>query len=176
MSIPLTAPSASARPAPAAPPPPPPPPRSAFADLLSESRILIWDEPLSRRDILRHLAGAIDGALAPVTPEFAVERMEAREAEGSTFLNEGVALPHARLKGLAAPQVALGITRAGVLDSPTANPIEVVFMLLTPDGNASTPLRLLAAAGRTLQDRSLRKALAAAATAADALRVLRGVP
>ena len=39
-----------------------------------------------------------------------------REQQGSTFLNEGIALPHARFDELISPQVALGLTRAGLLD------------------------------------------------------------
>jgi two-component system sensor histidine kinase KdpD len=150
-----------------------PPRATGLGEMLTPQRILIWDVPVSKRDILRQLAQAIDGALAPVDPEQAVERMEERESQGSTFLNEGVALPHARIKGLAAPQVALGITQAGVLDAPTDNPIEVVFMLLTPEENSAVHLRLLAAAGRALQDRSLRQALNQAADPTEALQALR---
>ncbi|HEY7119776.1 MAG TPA: PTS sugar transporter subunit IIA, partial [Tepidisphaeraceae bacterium] len=154
---------------------PQPASRGSLSELLSETRILIWDEPLSKQDVIRQLAGAIDGALAPASPTLAVERIEERERQGSTFLNEGVALPHARIQGLAAPQVALGITRAGVLDTPTDNPIEVVFMLLTPQENAAAHLRLLAVAGRTLQDRRLRQGLAAASSPAEVLATLRNV-
>jgi two-component system, OmpR family, sensor histidine kinase KdpD len=150
-----------------------PPRATGLGEMLTPQRILIWDVPVSKRDILRQLAQAIDGALAPVDPEHAVERMEERESQGSTFLNEGVALPHARIKGLAAPQVALGITQAGVLDAPTDNPIEVVFMLLTPEENSAIHLRLLAAAGRALQDRRLRQALDQAADPVEALQALR---
>jgi two-component system sensor histidine kinase KdpD len=144
-----------------------------LGDMLSESRILIWDVPMSKSDVLRELANTIDGALAPMSPQQAVERIEERESHGSTFLNEGVALPHARIKGLAAPQVALGVTHAGVLDAPTARPIDVVFMLLTPEQNAAAHLRVLAAAGRAFQDRSLRQSLAHAQTPSEVLEALR---
>jgi two-component system sensor histidine kinase KdpD len=158
----------------------PPPPAPTFqgltlGEMLSESRIRIWDVPMSKVDVIRQLAESIDGALAPMSPRQAIERIEERESQGSTFLNEGVALPHARLKGLASPQVALGVTHAGVLDAPTARPIEVIFMLITPEENAAAHLRLLAAAGRALQERSLRQALIQAQSPADVLRALRDV-
>jgi two-component system sensor histidine kinase KdpD len=194
MSIPMAAPAIIALPAsapepsPQAPPetpraapatattatsPTPAPQVTTLGNMLSESRILIWDVPMSKSDVLRHLANAIDGALAPLSPEQAVERIEERESHGSTFLNEGVALPHARLKGLTTPQVALGVTHAGVLDAPTARPIDVVFMLLTPEQNAAAHLRVLAAAGRALQDRSLRQSLARAHNPSEVLSALR---
>jgi two-component system, OmpR family, sensor histidine kinase KdpD len=146
-----------------------------LGDILSESRILVWEVPMSKSDVIRQLAESIDGALAPMSPEQAIERIQDRESQGSTFLNEGVALPHARLKGLTAPQVALGVTHAGVLDAPTARPIEVVFMLLTPEDNAAAHLRLLAAAGRALQERSLRQSLTQAGSPSEVLHALREV-
>jgi two-component system sensor histidine kinase KdpD len=142
--------------------------RAALTDLLAADRIVIWDEPVTKREVLRGLALAMGGSLAPAAPSQVLAALEVREQQGSTFLNEGVALPHARLKDLRAPQVALGVTRAGVLDAPTDHPIEVVFMLLTPEDDAPAHLRLLAAAGRALQDRSVRRALARARTPGEA--------
>jgi len=102
-----------------------------------------------------------------------VDRLFEREKAGSTFLNEGVALPHARVEGLAEAQVALGLTKAGVLDSPTDRPIEAVFMLLSPAEGANAHLQLLAKAGRLLQSRELRRRLVNAQTPVQALDEVR---
>jgi mannitol/fructose-specific phosphotransferase system IIA component (Ntr-type) len=91
-----------------------------------------------------------------------LQKLADREAMGSTFLNEGVALPHARLDELAAPQLALGLTHAGVMDGGTDKPIEAVFLLLSPTVGANVHLQLLSRFGRALQDRALRRALAVA--------------
>ena len=93
-------------------------------------------------------------------PDVVLAKLYEREATGSTFLNEGVALPHARLEALQSPRIALGITQAGILDCPTEKPIEVVFMLLTPGEGANAHLQMLAKASRLLQHRELRKRLA----------------
>ena len=143
--------------------------------LLTPDRIVIWDRPVTKRAVLQQLAGALDGSLAPVTADQAVAGLEARESLGSTFLNEGVALPHARLAGLREPQVALGITHAGVADAPADNPIQIVFMLLTPAENASAHLRLLAVAGRAFQDRATRQLLLQATTPAEVLVALQNI-
>jgi mannitol/fructose-specific phosphotransferase system IIA component (Ntr-type) len=96
-----------------------------------------------------------------------------REARGSTFLNEGIGLPHARVEGLNGPQIAIGVTHDGVLDSPVATPIEIVVLLLTPSGSASTHLQLLAAIGRLWQDRDLRKAIKHAKVPTDVVAAIR---
>ena len=74
-------------------------------------------------------------------------------------MNEGVALPHARLESLAEPQIVLGLTHEGVLDSPTEKPIEAVFLLLSPATGPNTHLQLLAKAGPYVQNRELRRRL-----------------
>jgi mannitol/fructose-specific phosphotransferase system IIA component (Ntr-type) len=150
----------------------PPSRNGCLADLLTPARIRVWDDPIAKHDLLRKLIESIDGALAPVDTRQALEALEARENQGSTFLNEGVALPHARIPGLTVPQVALAVTHAGVLDAPTDNPIEVVFLLLTPVESAAQHLRLLATAGRAFQDRTLRRDLARATTPEQAWKTL----
>ncbi|MEZ0266238.1 MAG: PTS sugar transporter subunit IIA [Phycisphaerae bacterium] len=153
--------------------PPIPSRPGVLSELLSDERVLVWDDPISKQDALRRLTAAIDGALSPITAADALAAVEAREAQGSTFLNEGVALPHARLAGLTSPQVAVGVAHAGVLDAPTDCPVEIVFLLLTPAHDAVPHLRLLAAAGRTFQDRALRQAIARASSPAEVMAALR---
>jgi mannitol/fructose-specific phosphotransferase system IIA component (Ntr-type) len=105
--------------------------------------------------------------------EAILTRLHDREKTGSTFLNEGVALPHARIDELTSPQLALGLTHAGVLDGGTDKPIEVVFMLLSPTNQASSHLQMLARAARMLQNRELRRRLAKAKTPSIALEEIR---
>jgi len=83
-----------------------------------------------------------------------------REKKGSTFLAEGVALPHARVEDLNTPLAALGITRCGVLDEPNGSTTEVVLLLLAPANDPSGHLRRMAAAARVLRDRDVRRKLA----------------
>ena len=145
-------------------------PRAAetLGRLLTADRILIWDEPVKREDVLRSLVDSIALSDPQVIPTAILQKLAEREEQGSTFLNEGVALPHARIDGMTSPQIALGITRAGVLDAPAGKPIDAVFLLLSP-AKGNTHLQLLAKAARALQSRDLRKLLRQAATAEEVL-------
>jgi two-component system, OmpR family, sensor histidine kinase KdpD len=138
-----------------------------IAALSDPRRILIFDDPVSREQVLNGLLEAIARDNPAVDVKSATERLAAREKQGSTFLNEGVALPHARIDGLPAPEAALAITHAGILDAPTANPVEVVVLLLSPSDVASAHLQMLAVAGRLLQNRDLRKAIKKAKTSEE---------
>jgi two-component system sensor histidine kinase KdpD len=143
---------------------------STIGGLLTPDHIVIWDDPVSRDTIFRQLVRAVANGAGQA--DAILGKLQEREQTGSTFLNEGVALPHARVEGLSDARIALGLTHAGVLDSPAEKPIEVVFMLLSPAEGANVHLQMLAKAGRLLQNRELRKRLAQARAPQQALDMI----
>jgi len=122
---------------------------------------------------LRGLAeAAVDGnKAADVDQVFAA--VLKREDQGSTFFNEGVAFPHVRVDGLAAPIVALGLTQAGVSDVTTDKPIEIVFLILAPAETPAVQVQLLGMASRAAQNRHLLQHLRCVKTPAEALEAIR---
>jgi two-component system sensor histidine kinase KdpD len=140
--------------------------------LLNEGRIIVWNDPVAKDDVRRKLVQAIAKTTTNLNVDSVIQKLAEREQQGSTFLNEGVALPHARLEELMSPQVALGLMHAGLLDAPTDKPVEAVFLLLSPASGANVHLQLLAKVGRALQNRELRRALTEAETPADALAAI----
>ncbi len=151
---------------------PPPTGKRALATMLDPSRIVVVNDALAKRDVLRRLAQVI-APDAGTDATRLLDLLEERERQGSTFLNEGIALPHARVPALTVPHAALALTHGGVLDVPTARPIEAVFMLLSPAENAGTHLQALAVAGRAFQNRDLVRQLREARSAEQAFNVLR---
>jgi two-component system sensor histidine kinase KdpD len=147
-------------------------PAGTLGRLLTPGRIVVWDDPVSRTDVRDGLVTAIVTSNPALDRGIIMNKLAERENQGSTFLNEGVALPHARIDGLANPEVAIGLTHGGILDAPTDRPIEVVFLLLSPSSGASTHLQLLAKVGRALQSRDLRRALNKASSSAAALEAI----
>jgi two-component system sensor histidine kinase KdpD len=144
----------------------------ALSALLAASRIVIWEDPTTKEQVLRRLVESVTRETPGIAFDQVMRKLSEREGQGSTFLNEGIALPHARLDDLHEPQVALGLTRGGVLDAPTDKPVEAVFLLLSPAAGAKTHLQLLAKVGRALQDRSLRRRLQEASTPSEALAAI----
>jgi two-component system sensor histidine kinase KdpD len=147
-------------------------PAATMGGLLTRDHLLIWNNPMSKEEIFKQMVKSITGGEL-VAAEAILKKLNEREQTGSTFLNEGVALPHARMDELTAPKVALGLTHGGVLDAGTDTPIEAVFMLLSPGADASTHLQMLARAGRMLQSRELRRRLAKVKSPAAALEEIR---
>lgn len=143
-----------------------------LTQLLTPSHIVVWDDPVSRQEIRDKLVAAISDSTPGIDPEYILRKLAEREEQGSTYLNEGIALPHARIENLTSPQVALGITHAGILDAPTDFPIETVFLLLSPTTGSNVHLQLLAKVGRALQNRELRKSLSNARNPMEALEAI----
>jgi two-component system sensor histidine kinase KdpD len=142
-----------------------------LSSFLKDGGIVLWREPVDKNTMLETLirAACTDEGLQSE----ALRAVRAREEQGSTFFNEGVAFPHARLADLPRPLVALGLTRGGVPDIAVEKPVEYVFLSLSPFEKPEIQVQLLALAARTLQNRLLSRSLQSAADARQAYAALR---
>lgn len=113
---------------------------------------------------------AIIGALATRFAQvYALDRaavldgLEEREALGSTGFGRGVALPHARIDGLARPVAALlKLARPVEFGAADRMPVDLVIGLLSPTNAGATHLQALAALSRMVRDDHLHRALSQA--------------
>ncbi len=144
-----------------------------LSDSLSPGRILLWERPVGRDAVLRALAEAAVAGSRELDPDAVLRDIAKREEQGSTFLNEGVALPHARIEGLAQPVVAVGVTRRGITDVATEKPIEYVFLILSPAEAPETQVRILGAVSRACRNRQLAGTLALCRTPAEVFTAIR---
>ncbi|MCX6569272.1 MAG: PTS sugar transporter subunit IIA [Candidatus Aminicenantes bacterium] len=147
--------------------------RPRLSLLSSPRHIVIWETAVEKETVLRALASTVGKEAGVEAGESIFESIMKREAQGSTFFNEGVAFPHVRVEGLAAPVIALGLTREGVIDVATDKPIEIVFLLLSPAQAPDTQVKLLGLASRAAQNRSLMQALRTVRTPEEAIKAIR---
>ena len=69
-----------------------------------------------------------------------IENLDAREQLGSTGLGHGVAIPHARLKGLKTPLAAVLRLRVPIaFDAPDQEPVGLFVFLLVPACGHAAP-------------------------------------
>jgi len=95
-----------------------------------------------------------------------------RERLGSTGVGGGIAIPHARLAGMSRPAALFArLAQPVEFDAIDQRPVDLVFMLLSPDGAGADHLKALARLSRTMRDRTLVEKLRAT-DAADALFAL----
>ena len=145
------------------------PPVSANPPLLSSlldvQRIVLWESPADREEVLETLVKAACQGSNPSDAVAFLQAVREREAQGSTFFNEGVAFPHARIGGLGQPLIALGLTKMGITGVTTEKTVEYVFLSLSPLEKPEVQVQLLALAARTFQNRHLLQVLQSASDA-----------
>ncbi len=152
---------------------PPQTDRPLLSRQLSPQHIIIWESTAEKEEVLRTLAAAVGNEAGAPDAATLFGAIMKREAQSSTFFNEGVAFPHVRVAGLAAPVVAIGLTREGVIDVATDKPAEIVFLILSPAEAPETQVQLLGLASRAAQSRHLMQNLRSARTPEEVLRAIR---
>jgi PTS system nitrogen regulatory IIA component len=91
-----------------------------------------------------------------------------REKIGSTGLGLGVAIPHARVRGLAAPVAAFVRLKWAIpFDAPDGKPVTDILALLVPEEATDAHLLLLAQIADMFCDNSFRDELRACAQGAE---------
>lgn len=142
-----------------------------IGELLVQDGIVLKGGASSKRQALHGLATAASAALG-IDEARVFDALMEREALGSTGLGSGVAVPHARLKGL--DRVKAVFVR---LDTPVPyealddRPVDLMFALFAPPRDGAEHLRALAAVSRALRSAELREQLRQARTE-DAIRAL----
>ena len=140
--------------------------------LLSRDNIIIWDEPVLKEEVLNALVkAALDAEQQSRVSEASLKIWE-RERVGSTFFNEGVAFPHARLDDLTEPRLAMGLTHHGIVDVNTEQPLELVFLILSPAQSPTAQLQMLALTSKAAQNRHLLQRLRSSSTSDDAIKAI----
>ncbi|WP_225010011.1 PTS sugar transporter subunit IIA [Novosphingobium percolationis] len=125
----------------------------------------------TKQQILGQLAERF-AAVYALDPAEVIERIEEREKLGSTGFGRGVAIPHARIAGLARPVAAFfRLEQPVAFEAADGMPVDVVFGLLSPEQAGATHLQALAAISRLMRDERMHERLVAA-TDADALYAL----
>ena len=125
----------------------------------------------SKAQILSVLADVFSSVYA-LDPAHVLERILEREALGSTGFGRGVAIPHARISGLAHPVgVFLRLEHPVEFAAADAMPVDCVFGLRSPDQAGAVHLQALAGISRLMRDDRMHARLLAA-TDADSLYAL----
>jgi two-component system sensor histidine kinase KdpD len=147
--------------------------RLSLPQLISSERIVLWNEPVGKEAVLRRLVEKVRERSGVWDSARFLNAILEREEHGSTFFNEGVAFPHARIDGLTNSIVSLGLTRQGVSDEPTEKPVDLVFLILSPAENPDEQIKILALASRASQDRHFRQNLQSCRTPEEVMTAIR---
>jgi PTS system nitrogen regulatory IIA component len=140
---------------------------SDASNLLSVEDILIDLEAPTRKQVFE-AAGKLFERRHGLQHAQVEESLAARERLGSTALGRGVAIPHARIKGLPRALAAfLRLATPVAFDAPDGQPVSDVLVLLVPAKATERHLQLLAEFAQMFSDRALREGMRRCASGAE---------
>jgi PTS system fructose-specific IIC component len=135
-----------------------------IVDLLDAKSIRIGASPATKAEAIEELIGLHEAAGNLADVDAYREAILAREAQGTTAIGEGMAIPHAKTDAVAHPALAAMTVPAGVdYDAPDGKPSTLLFMIAAPaDGDVH--LEVLSRLMTMLMDLDFRAKLIEAAT------------
>ena len=114
-------------------------------DLLQPDQISLGDDASSKKRALEHLSELLAAGTNTPSAETIYEKLLERERLGSTGMSQGIALPHARMKGIGKPVGAFIHLKQGIdFDATDHKPVDILFGLLVPEQATDVHLELLA--------------------------------
>ena len=135
-----------------------------IGDWLDRSGIVYRSSADSKRQALSAAADVAAKAMTLRSSDILDALME-REALGSTGVGRGVALPHARLRGLDRMRaVFMRLEKPVPFDAVDSQPVDILFALFAPEGAETQHLRALARVSRLLRQSELREHIRQART------------
>ena len=146
----------------------------ALADLLAPERIGVCLRTAGKADAIARLVALISGAEAVVDVARLGADVRAREAQMSTGVGEGLALPHARTPAVTATVAAFATLDPAVgFDALDGKPVRLAFLLAGPEADRGRHLRLLSRVSRLMSAPALRERLYAASAPGEVLEAIR---
>ncbi|MFD0916239.1 PTS IIA-like nitrogen regulatory protein PtsN [Pseudahrensia aquimaris] len=122
----------------------------------------------SKKQLLQEVAERA-ATLANVDERIVFDVLLQRERLGSTGVGNGVAIPHGKLPGLEAIYGVFARLKQPIdFDSMDDQPVDIVFMLLAPEGSGADHLKALSRIARLLRNQATLSQLRAT-TDEDAL-------
>lgn len=144
-----------------------------MSQFLNEGLIALNPPGVGKTGVIQHLVQILcqKNSLGDPTPY--MNAVQERERLGSTTLDTGLSIPHARAEGLKNTVAVLGLLPQGVTDSHMPDvPIRLIFLFFSPVGEFTQHLHLLAKAAALFQNPSFVDTLLSCTTPRQVLELI----
>lgn len=151
--------------------------RPRLIDFIHEQNILTNLQAETKEDAIEQLVDHLiktRPSLRNVDRDHLLSSVLAREAEASTCLGSGLAIPHGELGEGEDMAGAMGLSSKGLgFDTPDGKPVHCIVLLATPENDRDRHLRVLAGLARAIgTDHGMQERLYHADTAAHAYEII----
>ncbi len=128
-------------------------------DILNRNSVVSILNPVSKKQVFQEISNHL-AVITSLSSNEICEALQHRERLGSTSIGNGIAIPHAKFKDL--NKLVGFFARLGkpvAFDAVDEAPVDLVFVLLAPEGAGADHLKGLAQIARILRDQERIKKL-----------------
>ncbi|WP_440118566.1 PTS fructose transporter subunit IIABC [Paenibacillus sp. QZ-Y1] len=124
-----------------------------ITDLMIQDTMIMDLQATTKEEAIDELIASLNQSGRINDPVLFKEMIYKREAESSTGIGGGIAMPHAKTTAVNEPTVVFAKSRKGLdFEALDDQPAHIFFMIAAPEGAGNTHLRTLAALSRLLID------------------------
>lgn len=117
-----------------------------ITDLLTEDGVILGASVATKEEAIRMLVSGPDRFGVLTDPEVCLADVLARESQGTTALPHGIAIPHAKSRGVSDRGITVLTAPAGVdFHAEDGTRSRLIFLLVGPEGDPSAYLEMLSA-------------------------------
>lgn len=145
----------------------------ALIDLIEEKVIKIPLTGKTKNEVIRELIDVLAGAGKITDKEKVYSVILERESKGSTGLEEGIAVPHAKTTAVTDLTLAIGISPQGIdFDALDKKPSQLFFLMLAPPDQSGPHLEALAEIARMTRSKAFCRTLINSQTPREVVELL----
>lgn len=146
----------------------------ALVDLILPGIVKVPLESTGKPAVLRELVQILKDAGKIADVERALTAVNQREQLGSTGLELGIAVPHAKTDTVKTLTLAIGVSPRGIdFTSLDGKPSRLFFLMLAPPNQSGPHIQALAEIAKLSHSRSLCDAIMNARSAEEVVRLFR---
>ncbi|TLS39066.1 PTS fructose transporter subunit IIABC [Pseudalkalibacillus caeni] len=144
-----------------------------ISDLLTKETMILDLESSRKEDVIDELAEQLYSAGKLDDLKKFKEAILEREAQSTTGIGEGIAIPHAKTAAVKTPAIGFGRSSAGIdYESLDNQPAHLFFMIAATEGANQTHLETLSRLSTFLMDQEFRKGLLEAKSKEEILQAI----
>ncbi|KYD32040.1 PTS fructose transporter subunit IIABC [Parageobacillus toebii] len=144
-----------------------------ITDLLTKETIILHLKAKTKEEVIDELVAKLQEAGVLRDAQAFKEAIFAREAQSTTGVGDGIAIPHAKTAAVKRPAVAFGRSESGIdYDALDGKPSHLFFMIAAPEGANNTHLEALARLSSMLMDSSFRARIESVSNEEEFIRLI----
>jgi fructose-specific phosphotransferase system IIA component len=146
----------------------------ALIDLITEEVVKVPLTSQSKFEIIKELIQLLHEKGHLEQSEAAYDAVLNRESQGSTGLENGIAVPHAKTDTVKGLTIAIGISPAGIdFEALDGNPSHLFFLMLAPPDQPGPHIEALAEIARLTRSKAFCNMVTSAVSAREVVEIFR---